>query len=951
MRMGHAFVYVFVAVCGIIAQNTTTEYYTTLNYTLGYEFKKNTQVTDTPTTIISDAVPGKPRNLTILDFTSISIYLQWANPEKKNGVIEGYRVYYMNNNFTEVQPDKIPYDEPLIRYNLTRLKPHTEYTIFVKAFTLKHEGYPSESVIATTDISGPSAPNVFNVTCLANETIHIQWERPANFHYSIDYYYLYIYLGNRLYHNITIPTSKENLETTYVLKNVTPNANYKVQIQASSISNRTHRLIMGPMLASHVYTSPISDKTIPTSELSAGIIAGVLCAVLALLVAGLAFLVWRKCFRAPYYYLDNPQCSAAALDWNTTPEPDADHNGPIPVALFARHVQELHADGDIGFSKEYEAIQNDAVNEISSSEHSQHPENKPKNRYLNIIAYDHSRVHLLTMRGQKISTYINANYIDGFQMNRAYIGTQGPLPSTFDCFWRMVWEQRVTIIVMITNLVERGRRKCDMYWPKEGTETYGVIQVKLVKEDIMATYIVRTLSIRHLRVNIKNRKKASLAEKTVYQYHYTNWPDHGTPDHPLPVIHFVKKSSAANPADAGPIVVHCSAGVGRTGTYIVLDAMLRQIRARGEVNIFGFLKHIRAQRNFLVQTEEQYIFIHDALVEAIECGETNICREKFPRYVSVLQNLNLEDKNELWKPLDVQFRLVTSFVCRDFNLVSANKPINLPKNRCAVILPVESARVHLTPKPGEDGSDYINASWLQGFHNLREFIITQHPFKHTVQDFWQMVWDHSAQLIVMISFIDNSEYEIFWPAGEEVIETDTYTCKQTNENGNSAYYTREFLMRSVQDDYEIPVKMVHCFNWPHQVGSLAEMYHLPNFILDMQKIQNGPIIVVDRFGGTEAATFCALTTLKKHLIYDNKVDVYMYAKLYHNKRPGIWISSDDYMKLHLCVQTLCNPPEPQIQEVTPDLYAMANGTINNGSISTDCIRVPPEGMEADNSAL
>ncbi|KAJ8955435.1 hypothetical protein NQ318_003534, partial [Aromia moschata] len=650
-----------------------------------------------------------------------------------------------------------------------------------------------------------------------------------------------------------------------------------------------------------------------TSELGAGILAGVLCASLALLIAGIGFLIWRKCFVAPYYYLDNPQCSAAALDWNVIPEPDAEHNGPIPVALFARHVQELHADGDIGFSKEYEAIQNDAVNETNSSEHSQHPDNKPKNRYLNIIAYDHSRVHLLTMPGQKVSTYINANYIDGFQMNKAYIGIQGPLPSTFDCFWRMVWEQRWK--EEGENVICIGQR--------EGTETYGVIQVKLVKEDIMATYTVRTLCIRHLRVNIKNKRKAAMAEKTVYQYHYTNWPDHGTPDHPLPVLHFVKKSSAANPPDGGPIVVHCSAGVGRTGTYIVLDAMIRQIRARGEVNIFGFLKHIRAQRNFLVQTEEQYIFIHDALTEAIECGETNIS----------------QDKNELWKPLDVQFRLVTSFVCRDFNLVSANKPINQPKNRCAVILPVESARVHLTPKPGEDGSDYVNASWLQGFHSLHEFIITQHPFKHTVQDFWQMVWDHSAQLIVMISFIDNSEYEVFWPVGTEIIETDTYTCKQTHENGNSAYYMREFLMRSVQDDYEIPVKMLHCHNWPHQIINLPDMYHLPNFVLDMQKIQNGPIVVFWRY---RSCHFCALTTLKKHLIYDNKVDVYMYAKLYHNKRPGIWISSDDYMKLHLCVQTLCNPPEPQIQEVTPDLYAMANGTINNGSISTDCIRVPPE---------
>lgn len=112
---------------------------------------------------------------------------------------------------------------------------------------------------------------------------------------------------------------------------------------------------------------------------------------------------------------------------------------------------------------------------------------------------------------------------------------------------------------------------------------------------------------------------------------------------------------------------------------------------------------------------------------------------------------------------------------------------------------------------------------------------------------------------------------------------------------------------------------------------------------------------VHRFGGTEAATFCALSTLKKHLIYDNKVDVYMYAKLYHNKRPGIWISSDDYMRLHLCLQTLCFPPEkastPILNDATPDLYAIPNGTVNNGSASTESIRVPPEGMEADTSAL
>lgn len=139
---------------------------------------------------------------------------------------------------------------------------------------------------------------------------------------------------------------------------------------------------------------------------------------------------------------------------------------------------------------------------------------------------DHTRVHLLPLPGQKKSTeYLNANYIDGFQRSRAYIGTQGPLPATFNCFWRMVWEQRVGIIVMITNLIERGRvsgtlpsscrtrtcsilisklllqRKCDMYWPKEGTEVYGVISVTMVREDVMATYTIRTFQIRHLRVS------------------------------------------------------------------------------------------------------------------------------------------------------------------------------------------------------------------------------------------------------------------------------------------------------------------------------------------------------------------------------------------------------------------------------------------------------------------
>jgi protein tyrosine phosphatase len=139
-------------------------------------------------------------------------------------------------------------------------------------------------------------------------------------------------------------------------------------------------------------------------------------------------------------------------------------------------------------------------------------------------ADDHSRVKLCKTVGQKKeSDYINANFIDGYRQSRAFIGTQGPLTNTFEAFWLMIWQQRVAIIVMITNLVERGRRKCDMYWPREGTDLYGVIQVKLVKEEVMATYTVRTFQIRHTKLK---KKKQFSTEKYVYQYQYQVWPDH-----------------------------------------------------------------------------------------------------------------------------------------------------------------------------------------------------------------------------------------------------------------------------------------------------------------------------------------------------------------------------------------------------------------------------------------
>ncbi|KAH8419235.1 hypothetical protein KR222_011240, partial [Zaprionus bogoriensis] len=909
-----------------------------------------------------EGVPSKPQNLTVLDVSSTSITMSWHPPRNQNGAIAGYHVFHIHDNQTGVEIVKNSRNsaETLIHFELQSLKPFTDYRVIVKAFTTKNEGEPSDQISQRTDVGGPSAPAIVNLTCHSQESITIRWKRPYEFYNSIDFYVVKTRLaGQDSHRDIRINASAKELETAMILQNLTTNSYYEVKVAAMTFSViNPKKIVVGKFSESRIIQlQPNCEKLQPLlrqshNDYNLAVLVGIIFSCFGIVLIVMAFFLWsRKCFHAAYYYLDDPphHPNAPQVDWEVPVKIGDEIRAAVPVNEFAKHVASLHADGDIGFSREYEAIQNECVTDDLACEHSQHPENKRKNRYLNITACkyrviiatvpynnhnshpadDHSRVHLHPTPGQKKNLdYINANFIDGYQKAHAFIGTQGPLPDTFDCFWRMIWEQRVAIIVMITNLVERGRRKCDMYWPKDGVETYGVIQVKLVEEEVMSTYTVRTLQIKHMK--LKKKKQCNM-EKLVYQYHYTNWPDHGTPDHPLPVLNFIKKSSAANPAEAGPIVVHCSAGVGRTGTYIVLDAMLKQIQQKSIVNVFGFLRHIRAQRNFLVQTEEQYIFLHDALVEAIASGETNLTTDQ------------VEELKNCTPYLEQQYKNIIQFQPKDIHIASAMKQVNSIKNRGA-IFPIEGSRVHLTPKPGEDGSDYINASWLHGFRRLRDFIVTQHPMSHTIKDFWQMVWDHNAQTIVLLSSLDDINFAQFWPDENTPIESDYYRVKFLNKTNKSDYVSRDFVIQSIQDDYELSVKMLHCPSWPEMTNPNS----IYDFIVDVHErcndYRNGPIVIADRYGGAQACTFCAISSLAIEMEYCNTANVYQYAKLYHNKRPGVWTSSEDIRliynilsflpgNLSLLKRTALRTEFEDVTTATPDLYSKICSNVAPSSIT------------------
>uniref|UniRef100_A0A3Q1GFQ5 protein-tyrosine-phosphatase n=1 Tax=Acanthochromis polyacanthus TaxID=80966 RepID=A0A3Q1GFQ5_9TELE len=238
------------------------------------------------------------------------------------------------------------------------------------------------------------------------------------------------------------------------------------------------------------------------------------------------------------------------------------------------------------------------------------PENRGKNRYNNILPYDSTRVKLSYVDDDPCSDYINASYIPGNNFRREYIATQGPLPGTKDDFWKMVWEQNVHNVVMVTQCVEKGRVKCDHYWPFDQEPLYyGDLIVQMVSESVLPEWTIREFSI---------CSQLSFS-RLVRQFHYTVWPDHGVPETTQSLIQFVRtvRDYVNRSPGSGPTVVHCSAGVGRTGTFIVLDRVLQQLDSKDVLDIYGAVFDLRLHRSHMVQTEGQYSYLHQCLRDVI----------------------------------------------------------------------------------------------------------------------------------------------------------------------------------------------------------------------------------------------------------------------------------------------------------------------------------------------
>ncbi|XP_023181880.1 receptor-type tyrosine-protein phosphatase mu-like isoform X2 [Xiphophorus maculatus] len=552
----------------------------------------------------------------------------------------------------------------------------------------------------------------------------------------------------------------------------------------------------------------------------------------------------------------------------------------IRVADLLQHITQMKCAEGYGFKEEYESF---FEGQSAPWDSAKKDENRMKNRYGNIIAYDHSRVRLQPQDGDGGSDYINANYVDGYHRPNHYIATQGPMQETVYDFWRMVWQENSAALVMVTNLVEVGRVKCCKYWPDD-TEIYGDMKVTLIETQLLSEYVIRTFAV----------EKRGVAEiREIRQFHFTGWPDHGVPLHATGLLGFIRCVKAKTPPTAGPTVVHCSAGAGRTGCFMVIDIMLDMAEREGVVDIYNCVRELRARRVNMVQTEEQYVFIHDAILEACLCGNTAVPANQLR---SLYYEMNRLDPQTNSCQIKEEFRTLNMVTptLRVEDCSIALLPRNHEKNRCMDVLPPDRCLPFLITIDGES-SNYINAALMDSYKQPSAFIVTQHPLPNTVKDFWRLVLDYHCTSIVMLNDVDPAQLcPQYWPEngvhrlGSLQVE---FVSADLEEDVISRIF-RIYNTARPQDGYRM-VQQFQFLGWPMYRDTPVSKRSFLKLVHQVDKWQDeydggeGRTVVHCLNGGGRSGVFCSVSIVCEMLRQQRCVDVFHAVKTLRNNKPNM----------------------------------------------------------------
>uniref|UniRef100_A0AC35U6K5 Protein-tyrosine-phosphatase n=1 Tax=Rhabditophanes sp. KR3021 TaxID=114890 RepID=A0AC35U6K5_9BILA len=709
-------------------------------------------------------------------------------------------------------------------------------------------------------------------------------------------------------------------------------------------------------------------------------------------------------------------------------------NESIPIHELTEEYVIRHRDSDFIFTQEFEKLPT-----FPSYPHvaCELKENIKKNRYNNVKPYDSTRVILKQIHGEKTSDYINANTIKGYENKKTFIATQGPNEETIDDFWRMIWETNSAIIVMVSNLSEKNRKKVDKYWPEDEPiivcencydDDPAGIQIRIINSTYCSDFVIREFEIRKKKIvsvsgfdetdqmsvtnslidknqdtnyynlpnpathldgtpvyaNVKRYSNGKLASicadertsmsddqyetRTIYQYHFTSWDDYKAPEAVTGLLRFLFRLRDTVEFNQQTVVVHCSAGVGRTGTLLAIDYALDQIEKEQTVDIFKCVSEMRKQRMMMVQSLEQYVFIYRALAEFYLFGNTDIPKENFEfRYMELMENCknnnngekkknnvsitydsSKEKSNSVSLPSLIQNKAKSigfksakgvgnqsikdygknNSMITEYNNIStrlepskttnqANRIENSVRNRFENAVPYDNSRVLLTSCVGYTIT-YVNATRMKGY--FFPYILAQDPIDNDACfDFWRMISDCNVSNIVMLSC--ESEYlpnEIYWPKeiGAPVFFGHNHECEVelVDVEIHPSYTQRKILFKINQDKVKISQEVVQYVytSWPENSiipSSTTSLIELIAKVMEKQTnepVEVGPIVLHCRNGSGRSAVYCAVSLLLERLKTENHVDIFETVRQIALNRPCTFPNLEQYEYCYQCIRSYLN---------------------------------------------
>ncbi|XP_029017553.1 receptor-type tyrosine-protein phosphatase O isoform X2 [Betta splendens] len=531
-------------------------------------------------------------HITSVDYSHGVLYVRWTYGELFIDLSHSRMLHWQVVAVGKKGPEKsysIDVTRNVMRASLP-LPPGDIYNLTVTACTERSRNTSMPNIIKLE----PAPPRSLYAVNATHSSVTLLWTEEG----VVDYYQVLCKASKEL----KAPEPHTAHSHVFTVSGLMPLSTYNCTVTSFSYST--------PSKPAHISITTIAKEMNPSvAAISALAVLSIL--LVALLVLFLLVLrkkhlqMTRECGAETFVnFTSFERDGKLPYNWSKTALKKRKLTSPVQLDDFEAFFKDMSKDSAYKFSLQFEELK--SVGLDLTHDAADLPINRPKNRYTNILPYDFSRVKLTSMHNDEGSDYINANYIPGYKHAKEYIATQGPLPETRNDFWKMVLQQKSPVVVMLTQCNERRRVKCDHYWPfTDEPVMYGEISVEMLSESESPEWTVRKFRLGY-------------ADETqdILHLNYTSWPDHGVPTVNAieSILQFVLIVRQQANRTKDPIVVHCSAGVGRTGTFIALDRLMQHIREHEFVDILGMVSEMRSHRLSMVQTEEQYVFIHQCVL-------------------------------------------------------------------------------------------------------------------------------------------------------------------------------------------------------------------------------------------------------------------------------------------------------------------------------------------------